>query len=873
VEPEARLAYAALGDLLGDHLSEVLPALPVPQRTAIQAALLLRPAEGHRPEDLAVATAVLNALRALALSRPLLVALDDSQWLDTATADALRFAFRRLRSERVGVLLARRTQADPRMGLDGVALPSPEPVVLGPLSIGATHALILERTRAVPTRPVLRRLYELSGGNAFYALELARGLADGRLRLEPGEALPQDLRALVDARIADLPPDTRSALAACAAMSRPTETLLAAYLDTEDPTPVLDPAYASGVLDESGGELVFSHPLLASAAYAGLHAAERRRLHEHLARIVPETVERARHLALGTTGQDEDVASVVERAAVETFGRAASAEAAELAALAGRLTPPGEQAAHARRRYLESWYRFESGESEASAAILEELIAGSDPGPARGRLLASLARVRHFQLDVAAGVVIQRQALEEAGEDEELRGFLEESLAEGLLLMRADVSDASSHARSAADIASRRGDAASLAEALSAVALSEQAAGLPRTDAIERALELEPATRGLCIMRQPSFAYGSVLAGDDRLERARDVFTELMGRADDHGNVTSIAPIRNRLSTIWCLLGDLDAAERLARESAEFAHQNGQLPSRASALGRLALVLARRGEVDAARDAAGRSLALAGGPEFTPADPRSVLARGGEHALWALGELALSLGDAPGADRYLGPLARCLLEAGVREPGDMRFMGSEVEALVLLGRLDDAARLADWLATEAARVERPSVDAAALAAQGVVRAGKSDLDAAMTLLERSVEAAERAPLPFERARVVLLLGRIQRRATHKRAARATLERALEGFEGIGARRWADNARDELGRIGGRAPARGTLSETERQVVALVTQGMSNKEVASALFVTPKAIEANLSRVFAKTGVRSRAELAALAAAEVVHVKQ
>jgi ATP/maltotriose-dependent transcriptional regulator MalT len=337
--------------------------------------------------------------------------------------------------------------------------------------------------------------------------------------------------------------------------------------------------------------------------------------------------------------------------------------------------------------------------------------------------------------------------------------------------------------------------------------------------------------------------------------------------------VTSIAPIRNRLSTTWCLLGDLDTAERLARESAEFAHQNGQLPSRASALGRLALVLARRGDAEGARDAAGRSLGLAGGPGFTPADPAPVLARGGEHALWAMGELALSLGDAPEADRYLGPLAELLIAAGIREPGELRFLGAEVEALVLLGRLDDAERLAGWLETEAARVERSSVDSAALAARGVVLAGRGDLETAMTTLERALDAARQAPLPFERARVLLVLGRVQRRAARKRAARATLELAVEEFERLGARRWADNARDELGRIGGRAPARGTLSETERQVVALVTQGLSNKEVASALFVTPKAIEANLSRVFAKIGVRSRAELAALTASEVAAAKQ
>jgi DNA-binding CsgD family transcriptional regulator len=114
---------------------------------------------------------------------------------------------------------------------------------------------------------------------------------------------------------------------------------------------------------------------------------------------------------------------------------------------------------------------------------------------------------------------------------------------------------------------------------------------------------------------------------------------------------------------------------------------------------------------------------------------------------------------------------------------------------------------------------------------------------------------------------------VRRRATLKRASRAALEEATEVFDGLGARRWAANAREELGRIGGRAPARGTLSATERQVVALVTRGLSNKEVASALFVTPKANEANLSRVFAKTGVRSRAELVALAVTEASGAKQ
>jgi DNA-binding CsgD family transcriptional regulator len=867
VEPESRLAYAALGDLLTGSLDTILPALAEPQRVALEAALLLRPAPGHPPEALAVATAFLNGVRALATASPVLVAIDDAQWLDAATTEVVRFALRRLRVEHVAIVLSRRTSSDPGAGLDTAGLPSPASIEVGPLSIGAIHALVRERTGVVLARPLLRRLHELSGGNPFYAIELARAIGEGRLRLEPGEALPRDLRELVDARVAGLPADTRAALAACAAMSRPTEQLLAEVLGTDDPARALAPAVASGVVDPPDGTIAFTHPLLATGAYAALGPGERRKLHERLARTVPDSLERARHLALAANGPDEAVAVVVEQAAVETFARAASADAADLVALARRLTPASEDEALRRRTYFEAYYRFESGEAEVASALLGGLIERTDPGPERARLLAALARVTHFHTSVGDGVALKRRALAEVGSDAELRVCIEEGIAEDLLLMRTDLDAACAHARSAASLAEECGDRATLAEALAAVALTERSTGRPSTDAMDRALELEPATLHLCVMRHPSFAFGSVLSWEDRLEHARDVFLDLMRRADDRGNVTSIAPIRNRLSTVRCLLGDLAEAERLARESSEFALQNGQLPSRASALGRLALVLARRGDVEEARATAQRSLALAGGSDFAPERPAVALGRGGEHALWAMGELALSVGDPVETHRYLGPLATAFSEAGVREPGELRFLLAEVEALVLLGRLMEADRRASWLEAEADRVGRPSPTSAASAARGLVRAAEGDLRTALDDLERAVLAARQAPLPFELGRALLLLGRVQRRATLKRAARGSLEEALTVFERLGARRWAEVTRDELGRIGGRAPAHGTLSETERQVASLVTRGLSNKEVAAALFVTPKAVEANLSRVFAKTGVHSRTELAALMASE------
>ncbi len=863
VEPEAGLPYAALGDLLGDRLGTFLAALPVPQQRALETALLLRPAAGHPLESLAVATAFLNALRLLSAGRPVLLLIDDAQWLDGATVDVVRFALRRLRREHVAAFVARRPEALSRGGLMATDLAEPTMLQLKPLPADAIHALVRARTGMVLSRPVLSRVHELSAGNPLYALELARALRDGRLQLRPGETLPSDLRALVGGRIGELPPDTREALGACAVMSRPSLDVLGRTFALADPETVVAPAVAAGVVDLDSGVVTFRHPLLASAAYAALTVAERVDIHGRLARVVPDRIEQVRHLALATQGPDERVAMEVEMAATDALQRAAAADAADLASLARRLTPDDETAGAHRRTFLEAHCRFESGESDVSAALLEWLIERTAPGPARARVMAALARVRHFQVDVGAGVTLQRQALAEVGSDDQLRGALEESIAEGLLLTHVDLEDAARHARSAAAIAATRDDPAALGEALAAVALVGQSTGSPVPAAMARALELEPALAESCVMRQPSFAFGAILAADDELERARSVFRELLHRADERGNVTSIAPLRNRLSTVVCLMGDYAEAERLARAADEFALQAGQVPSRASALGRLALVLARRGELASARDAAERSLLLAAGPDFTPGQPAAALTRGGEHALWAMGEIAAALGDAAATARHLGPLATTLLDAGVRDPGELRYLVTAVEAHLLLGHVDAAARLGVWLEREAERVPRPSVTSAALASRGLLDAARGDLGAAVDHLDAAVDEARRAPLPYELGQLSLLLGKVQRRATRKRAARTILLEAHELFVRLGARRWAENTHRELARIGGRAPAQGTLSESEQRVAGLVTQGLSNKEVAAALFVTPKAVEASLSRVYAKTGARSRTQLTAL----------
>jgi DNA-binding NarL/FixJ family response regulator len=235
--------------------------------------------------------------------------------------------------------------------------------------------------------------------------------------------------------------------------------------------------------------------------------------------------------------------------------------------------------------------------------------------------------------------------------------------------------------------------------------------------------------------------------------------------------------------------------------------------------------------------------------------------------LSALGFLELSLGNAAEADRHLNPLVARMEAAGVREPGAARFVPDAIEALIALGRLDEAETLLIRLERRARTLDRASALAASARCRALLAAARGDLASALSTLEAALAEHDRAAMPFERARTLLVLGEVRRRAKYKRAARETLEAALAVFEELGAELWAAKARSDLGRIGGRAPATDALTPTERRVAELVAEGRPTKVVAGELFVSVKTVEGHLSRIYAKLGVRSRAELAARFAAE------
>ncbi len=189
------------------------------------------------------------------------------------------------------------------------------------------------------------------------------------------------------------------------------------------------------------------------------------------------------------------------------------------------------------------------------------------------------------------------------------------------------------------------------------------------------------------------------------------------------------------------------------------------------------------------------------------------------------------------------------------------MLPDQIEALIALGRLDAAAELLGWYESNARRLERRSALAAAARCRGLLAGARGHVEAALAELEQALALVEGVPLPLERGRTQLAYGGAQRRAKHKRAARDALEASRETFEAMGAGRWAALALEELARVGGRKPASGVLTPTERRVAGLVAEGLPTKQVAAALFVSPKTVEGHLTHIYDKLGIHSRAELA------------
>ncbi len=846
---ESALAYAGLVDLLRG-IKEPGPDFPNPQRrplTSVPSHLY----EGDHGGGWRVpAAAFLALVERLGDQAPVLIAIDDLQWLDVSTRRVLSFTGRRL-SSRVSVLatvLVDGTGDDPASWL---RLPRPDAgrrVTIQPMGLSGLHELFLRRLHRSFTRPTMARIHEISGGNPSSALEIARQHNDQIAGVAHGP--PQGLILRARSRIDGLSPEVREVLLAAACATAPTIGLVADATGADAPTVVglLEEAETDGVIAIHGPRLRFTAPLLAHGALAAASPAQRREMHRRLALVVGEPELRARHLALGATTADEQTLRSLDEAAELARTRGAPAAAAELIDLAIDLggDDPWRQINSARNH-------FEAGEPDYAKRLLAEAM-NMPPGVVRCEALHLLATVvlRHDSLPDAATLL--REALDDAVSNLGLR-------------VRIQVTLAYSNAHlGQLDLAIRTAElAANTAACLEQPGLVSLALGMRtllsfwRGDGVDeiglrRALEWDEPGAHVPLIFRPRVQQALFLAWTGGLEEGRRMMLDVGRGCVDNGEESELVECAFHAALIEIWLGNYADAERMAAEMLERATQTGGIFPRAMALIIGGLVSAYLGRETESRNGIAEGLAAGrqcGSRLLT------------DLAISALVFLEVSLGDHAAAVRAVDTL-HSRLEANCRQTEIITaaYVPDAVEALTAVGRLEEATRLVEAMESNGARLERHWTMAVGARCRSLLHSARGDVDAAIAAAQRALTYHDGLAMPFERARTSLLLGELQRRHRLKDVSAATLRAAVRVFEELGTPLWTDRARTALARADVlRLRTDDGLTPSERRIADLVTKGMTNRAIASTLFISPKTVEANLARIYRKLNIRSRAELA------------
>lgn len=844
---EAKLSFAGLTDLLATVPEAPWAKLPAPQREALDVALLRVAPSGRAPIARGVAAGFLALIKALAADGPVVIAVDDLQWLDAPSRSVLDYAVRRLDSEPVGLVYTRRLQS---------TAPSLEPsfpagrirrLSLKPLSLGALARIVSAQLgRALP-RPTMVRIRQIAGGNPFYVLEIARLLIESGITISPAAELPvpHDLRALAATRIRRLPHAAREELLLAAVLSNPTgETV---HLDA------LGPAEEAGIVTvDPHGRIEFVHPLLASAAYGSVSTARRRELHRRAAALVGDAEQRARHLALAADAPDPEIGNGLDEASVLARVRGATGAAAELAELAAERTPPSETETRAARLLTAARLHLDTGDLTRADLLAQRVLSAGGGNRTSAEALQVIAQLRVRQTGFTEAAAHATRALALAAGDDRLSADIELDLAFfGVSL--GDIVGAQAYARAALTHAETSGDQPLLGDALAGMSVMEFLGGGGHAeDRMERALALEDPARMRTFVMRPSGIHGLLQLWIGRPAAALEILERVQSDAVDRGQ-EGVAPLLS-LYLVWACLwqGEFASAKRYADECLEASALLDDAMLEGISLSASALVHAHMGPTDLARDQGRRALAV-----FDRLEWRS----GAIWPIWALGLAEVADGQSGAADALLGPLADQLAKMGTPDPVMATFVPDEIESLIGLGELERGAALLEPFVRLADEHRRSYAIAAAARCQGLLAAAKGRPADAFAAFARALEEHERAGMPFERARTLMLDGQVHRRFKRRGIARELLAEAAEVFTRLGADPWAARARDELDRVGRRASSRDELTASERRVAELVAAGLPNREVAERAFLSIKTVEATLTRVYRKLGVRSRVELA------------
>jgi DNA-binding CsgD family transcriptional regulator len=865
-QAEAKMSFAGLGDLLDPVADTLLPELNAPQREVLEVALLRRLPSASPPTEREIGAAMLAGLRLLAGGASVVVAIDDVQWLDRASAEVLAYALRRLGDGPIRTMITRRTSDGPAAGeidvatevlaaLDGL---SPSIMTLGPLPDVEVAHLVRARIGPLPSAAAERGLVTAAAGNPYWALELGRAIAQagddygGELRV------PATLSTLLNRRLLSQPDDVRSALLVVAALSRPTwgTTSRALAAGVADPDGAIDAAVAAGLVTETTGRLSPSHPLLAAAALQALTPGRRHRLHRQLADLSADPEQRARHLALATDGDpDAYIAQSLEIGAGSARSRGALHTAAELADLAVELSPPVDRVDVSRRRLVAAELWFTAGDLVRACELAEDIVR-DDPNLIEWAiLLPLLVESTYWVRGQHAAQLVLRRILDDPEPDRRRRAVA--------LACAADVGDGlgtsrGQLARESIALFDDLGDTDPGAMSIALVYLAEEHldAGhgiatevLARAEAAE-ARHQQAQPRSIPVLNRVRSVHAYQLKLVDDLDGARSELLYALGVARSEGDEASVPAVLGHLALTEYWAGNYRAGLEAADEGlARAAATGGVTP--ATLYAARALLAAETGDLETAR----RIVASQFSDGSDSAPSKKTIAY--QHVLGLAEMLERDNGQAL---HHLDQAWAAAQTLGIHEPGRrQRLEGDLGQTLIADGQLERAAALAADLRSIGQRADRPTLLGIGLRLDGLIHAVRGDLDAAAETLDAAVVAHRRSPLALELPRTQLALGQVHRRRRATQLARAHLQAATDRFAVLGATSWVHLAQDELRRLRGTHPG-AKLTATEDRIASLAAGGRSNREIAAELFISPRTVEGHLAATYRKLSIRGRSEL-------------
>ncbi|WP_327167428.1 LuxR family transcriptional regulator [Streptomyces subrutilus] len=856
--PEAAdrwIPEASAAALLASVPPAVLDRLSGPQRTAI--ALLRREKDAPRTgrDHVALRLAVVEVLRELAARAPVLLVVDNAQWLDAESTDLLRFALR-LTPAGVRALAVECVRGGVPAG-ETLCGPGTPAVRVPPLGADEVAELLLRH--GLPAR-LAGRIHQASGGNPRLALALGHSLAEAAgardTSAHHADALPVTGHAREVARrlLAEASVQARRTLLLAALATRPTTALLRRAGRPDAEAELAEAERAALVRVGEDGTVEFTAGALPTALAADTGWPERSAGHAALAAAVDDPVQAVRHRALAVDSPDDRLAAEITEAAAACRRRGQRALAAELGLLAAERTPADRPAEELARLVSAAEDAGWAGRADLARRATRAVLA-RDASPA-DRVRARLAVIDAAGQALGTLEETFAHAMAEAAGDPSLRAAVQLRIAWKLNLSDGDPVRSRDAAAEAGALAALGGDQVAEAMALTVRARMGRILGDPGAEAIlAEALALPAPEVPLGMRNAPQYLAVRHALFDDRLDDARRQLMVLLPAVQRTGSAEDVFEVLRSLTEVELRSGRCEAASARARRALELTIEAGLSPGPAWYVAAMA-------------EAMGGSFARAAGYAR-----RGIQASREEHdkvflsrSLHALGLVELATGEATKAVATLRSVAELEAAQKVVDPSVLRWHGELAEALVAADAPDEAGRLLDTVRTVARSLGRPGVVAALDRARGLCLSAQGDAEGAVSLLEATAGRFASLGLPLERGRTLLALARVERRRRRRAPARAALVAAAEVFTLAGAAPWVELARESGPGESGPVPAAAALTEGEARLALLVSRGASNQEAAAKLFLSVKTVEARLTRIYQKLDVRSRAQLAAALAA-------